>query len=362
MNVLKGCLLILSVIALNACQPSGNTEQVPSGYPFGYENKNASEGGVDGGGGNAIVCLNELGSIQSAELLDLFEGTSMYSLNIQRSSRPMEEQLAQALQRVPPSSRDLIEAYTGIVRRNMTILPTDTKLDKVHDSFEVVLPKNCKVEQLARFYSQDRILIDGEIWTKLEETDRAALILHEAIYAVNRVFGASDSRRSRHIVASIFDISTNWQDVKINVPEDTLNCIAMNGILFMTAFQNQTKDWILNFEVLGKSLVPSKKIAIIPNLSGFSLQEASKFEVHRGEDKVGLSTKLATSVISNFEGNDIITLEKTWENPRTNEGRSIPGYQTVRYYLSWISGSFPEHQNSKLVLNCSVKLTKGNKR
>lgn len=356
MDIFKVLLTSSVTLLFCACEvsPSGDGKS-PSGFPYGYSQEKA-DGGVDGGGGNAVVCRNQDGTIESAELLDLFEGSAMYGLNIQRSANPFNTQVEKALEVIPPNSRQLIAAYANIVQRKMTILPPNTKLDKIDDSYEVVLPSQCQVEQLARFYSEERILINGDLWSFLSETDRAALILHEATYAANRIVGASDSRRSRHIVAHLFDPSTSWTDVKTDVPSKALTCIAMNDRVLFSAFQNGSKDWILNFEILGHAQVVSKKFAIIPSATKLDFNEAATFPVSNGSDKVGQSTKLATSLISSFEGEDILVLERTWENPRSSEGQIISGYQTPRYYLTWTSGSFPNDKSSKMVLNCSVKM------
>lgn len=356
MNIFKILLISSTLVAFCACEVSTSGDgRSPSGFPYGYDQENAT-GGVDGGGGNAVVCRNQTGVIESAELLDLFEGSAMYGLNIQRSTNPFNTQVEKALEVIPPNSRQLIAAYANIVQRKMTILPPNTKLDKVDDSYEVVLPNQCQVEQLARFYSEERILINGDIWSFLSETDRAALILHEATYAANRLVGAADSRRSRHIVAHLFDPSTRWVDVKTNVPSDALTCIAMNERVLFTAFQSESKNWILNFEILGNSLVVSKKFAIVSTVTELDFNEAAIFPVSRGNDKIGQSMKLATSLISSFEGEDILLIEKIWEHPRSSDGQTFLEYQTPRYYLSWTSGSFPKDKSSKMILNCSVKI------
>lgn len=345
MNIFKVLFLSFGILACGACEDSQKMQTAPGvGPSFGQEQE---AGGVDGGGGNAVVCRNQAGEIESAEALDLFEAASMYSLNIQKTSIPMAEQIEKALQVVPASSRLTLATYTSIVQEKMKILPLGTKLEKINDSYEVVLPSRCQVEQLARFYSQDRILVNGEIWAKLGETDRAALVLHEAVYATNRLMGAKDSRRSRHIVAYLFDPSTSWEDVKDGVPENALNCLAMNGKVVLQAFQKSSGHWILNFELLGSAVVVSQKYAFIPQLMDLDFREANFSTIEKGQDKVGRNTKVSTSLHSKFEGADTIVIEKIWE--------SVSGNQAPRYYLTWSSGSFPDLKSEKLLLNCSVR-------
>ncbi len=184
---------------------------------------NAKAGGVDGGGGKSIVCRNAAGEITSAETLDLYEGRIMFGKNIAETAEPMVVQIETALNQIPANSRGLIEIYVNLVRTNMKITPPGTKLLPIDDSFEVIVPKDCSAEQAANYYSDKLILISGDIWTSLTETGKAALILHEAIYASNRLVGATNSRQSRHIVANIFDPSTRWVDIKRSFTQSVFN-------------------------------------------------------------------------------------------------------------------------------------------
>lgn len=355
-NYMKFILGLSFVTALSACDLGKiSGESVPNGFPKLKPESN-SVGGVDGGGGKSVVCRNEQGTIVSAELLDLYEGAKMYGLNIQKSNAHYVEQIETALTVIPISSRGMTEIYAHIVRDKMTLLPLGTDIAPINDSLEIILPRNCQVEQLARFYSDDKILVNGEIWQNLDETSRAALILHEAVYANNRLMGATDSRRSRHIVASLFDPSTKWTDAKDGVPHDALTCIAMNGGgLYMWAFKNSSNDWVLQFNYLGKSFVASKKTARIFGNNKIDLNEAATFPVNRGSDQIGNSIKVGLSVQSDFEAEDILILTKIWEAPTDKSGNAISGYEVPRYYLSWKSGSFPDLSQKDLLLNCSVK-------
>jgi len=354
-NQIKLFLGLVFITALAACDSMKMSGGVPSGFPNMKPGQN-SAGGVDGGGGKSVVCRNAEGVITSAELLDLYEGSTMYGLNIKKSTTPYAEQVESALLVLPASSRALTEAYAHIVRDKMTVLPVGTEIAPVDDSLEVVTPKNCRPEQLARFYSQDKILVNGEIWERLDETNRAALILHEAVYANNRFAGATDSRRSRHIVASLFDPSTAWTDTKEGVPEGALTCIAMNGGLHMWAYQNSSNDWILQFNILGKSIVASKKWAwIISEIGKIDFNEAATFPVSSGEDHIGSKIEIAFSAHSDFESDDTLVLTRIWENPTNFDGQPISGFQVPRYYLSWKSGSFPDQSVKDMLLNCSVK-------
>lgn len=315
----------------------------------------ALAGGVDGGGGKSVVCRDSSGVIQTTEVLDLYEGRVMFGLNIQDSPEPMDVQIKNALSRIPANSRGLIEFYTGHVLKTMKLTPLKTRLLPIEDSFEVVAPQDCAVEQAANYYTDKTILVSGDIWSKLSETGKAALVLHEAVYAANRMVGATNSRQSRHIVASIFVPTTNWVDIKDQLPQNALTCLTYGGGLLMWAYQDENNHWNLQFQILGKSYVMSKKTLRIVNPQ-FDLNEAKNFPIVTGEDKVGLSITSSGATQSLFEDGDIISISKKWETIKDRQGNTIRGFQTPRYYLSWISRSFPNTSTSESLLNCSVQI------
>ncbi|WP_374077014.1 hypothetical protein [Bdellovibrio bacteriovorus] len=358
MRFLKTLILLSISFLFAACQVSVKPSTLE--YSRGVnsnENVQTDVGGVDGGGGKGIVCRDAQGVIQSAELLDLYEGKSMYGLNIRKSDLPIQEQVNKALQVIPATSRSLFEVFADIVIRKMVLLPSGTKLLPVDDSFEIILPKGCEAEQVAHYYSDDRILVDRDIWDHMSETDKSALILHEAVYRVNRAMGAKDSRGSRHTVMHLFDPATQWTDVNEGVPETALNCISMkNGTLSAWAYKNSQGFWVLQFQILGKSLLVSKKTIWIPRLNigtpqEINFDEAKLSTIRRGNDLVGTSTSIAGSLQSSFENDDILTITKRWESLEN-------GNQAPRYYLSWRSQTFPNLSANEQLLNCGVSLPK----
>ena len=53
----------------------------------------ASDGGVDGGGGNGVVCRDSSDSITTVRMLDLYEGEILYSLQFSDSFSTVEKAL-----------------------------------------------------------------------------------------------------------------------------------------------------------------------------------------------------------------------------------------------------------------------------
>lgn len=314
-------------------------------------------GGVDGGGGKGIVCRDDKGAIVSAELLDLFEAKAMYGLNIQKSNLPMAQQIELALSRIPQTPRTLVEVYVNRVQQFMQITPSGTELKPIDDSFEVVLSKGCNAEQLANYLTDEMILVSGDIWDRMGETDRAGLILHEAIYAVNRLMGATNSRQSRHVVGRIFDPSTSWIDPSDQIPKNSLTCISPTGPLYVSIFKRSPKIWTLQFQILGRGVVFSKK-TVWASADSFDFEEAKTSPILRGEDLIGRSVTMGTTIRSNFEDNDILIIEKRWEHAKDANDQVIRGFQVQRYYLSWTSGTYPATKMPEHQLSCSVELNK----
>ncbi len=121
----------------------------------------------------------------------------------------------------------------------------------------------------------------------------------------------------------------------------------------MWAFQDQNNHWTLQFQILGKSFVMSKKTfsVIIPD---FDFNEAKNFPIKNGDALVGTGATVNGSARSDFEDSDFVTISKKWEAVKDSQGKVIKGYQTPRYYFSWSSGTFPKTSTSESLLNCSI--------
>lgn len=343
---MKILIFLCSVLMMTSC----NSEKAskPDATPK-MEVSNLNTGGVDGGGGKGIVCRDSSNNIKSAEILDLYEGRTMYGLEIIKSSEPMDAQIDKALEKL--SNNLSVSAFVSLVKKKMVLLPPDTELVPVDDSFEALFPKDCKAEQLAHYYSDEKVLINGDIWNHLTETDRAALILHEAIYRLNRSVGAKDSRQSRHVVMSLFDPNAKWTNPEENIPTEALTCMSTKGGLLMKVFKNANDAWTFQFQILGNNLVFNKKIAVLyyNYQNVFDFNEAKTFPVSEDTDKIGMiATGLTT--YSDFEGEDTITIKRQWE--------PIGDYKTPRYYLGWKSGTFSNLRVDDQLLNCSITFPK----
>jgi len=169
-----------------------------------------------GNGGFAHVCRNKKGKITSAKLLDLWEGEE---LKTWASQRPADEQIKNILKKIGDVSLNalsLVQANYENIRNNYIF--TGRPLSKSEDAFPPYEPGNgCSYEQVARFESvltetgQGGLRINREIYDSafFTESDRAALMIHEAIYMADRAANdATTSTRTRVLVAHLFSEST----------------------------------------------------------------------------------------------------------------------------------------------------------
>lgn len=180
--------------------------------------------GKEAHGGKSVVCRKDDGTIASAELLDFYEGRIQSGLSLTKTNdRTRAEQLKHADEkfRAATGEQPWIAGYP--VERYLRFLPADVKLEPTADSLNVIVPKKCAIEQLASYVNDETIYVDSEIWAALSETDRAGLLAHEAIYREERLYGATDSRHTRLMVALLFS-DRALKYVKDEVPIDAGIC------------------------------------------------------------------------------------------------------------------------------------------
>jgi hypothetical protein len=169
-----------------------------------------------GNGGGAWVCRDRSPSreILKAELVDLFEATTEYYLSVSRSSEAWRVQVDSALDRVAIASPFFRKRLEPFVNDVLTRWPSTgaSDLQQIDDSLHRRIPGrewcpegNIEFGQVVNFTFQNTILVDFRIHEKLGPTDRAALIIHEAIYAMLRLYlDSQNSLYARKLVAYLF--------------------------------------------------------------------------------------------------------------------------------------------------------------
>lgn len=172
-----------------------------------------AHGGMEGGGAKGYVCRDSLGRIKSVELLDLWEARAVYGRIVQRSTAPVEKQVEAGIQNLKTifysiwnhgTHEDPRPGYLGteyVLRytANYFLDPvsnlkpvTEGKLVLTVDPKEALEPEEkngCKLEQVVTYfdyYPSEVIFYDKEIYDHMDETNKAALILHESLYKILR--------------------------------------------------------------------------------------------------------------------------------------------------------------------------------
>lgn len=310
----------------------------------------AFAGAISGGGGKGVVCRNADDSIRSATTLDLYEGTALYGLSHDESVDPWQLQVERGLEKFPASSGGLVRGYAESVMKNMRLVH-NIDLQDIDDALVVGVPHGCKAEQLANYFSDQNVIINGDIWDRMTPTAQASLILHEAVYANERGFGATNSLRTRHIVAALFDPQTAWTDPLEGTPDQGVACRS-DSLLFRVV-KNADGSSTLHFLNLGGGQVYSKKTMQIFEID-FDKLASQSGGVEPGENKIGSGATTYDGITSDFEGGDLLTIDKVWEPLTDPNGQIVKGFQWPRYYISWNSRTYPGLSFAKQPLSCGM--------
>ena len=189
-------------------------------------------GSTVGNGGGLWVCqnLDQLGTIRWARLVDLFEGRVEFGMNIldENPAFTYEDIVKQKRTRLWAADRDFYESIDPYIEKVLRALkPVDADLEIVNDALYRLRPhkKYCALGkityvQLANYTSYGKILLQKDIWNdgKLSNQDKAALIVHEAVYWYLRdEHKDANSVRAREIVAAVFsDLCPKRLAMRIN--------------------------------------------------------------------------------------------------------------------------------------------------
>jgi len=121
-------------------------------------------------------------------------------------------------------SQDFVQAYVHYVSQNMRILGPGVGLRPINDANNAIIPTACELVQLAVYHdSNDKIYVAGDIWNHLNNTNKAALLVHEALYKKLRMNGKNTSERARMAVGAVF-AGHNLHSITEGVPDDATLC------------------------------------------------------------------------------------------------------------------------------------------
>ncbi|MCO4753513.1 MAG: formylglycine-generating enzyme family protein [Bacteriovoracaceae bacterium] len=177
----------------------------------------AREGGV-GNGGGAWVCHNDdqTQTIRWARLVDLYEAEKEFGLSVKKfGSYGYKEIVDLQKSRLLEIDKGFFESalpYFGAVEKKIKEVDGDLEviddaLYRMKPSYRKCLGGEVRYTQLANYTNYETILVSEYLFnsSKLSEVDKAALIVHEALYAYFRdLFKDSDSVRTRKVVGYLF--------------------------------------------------------------------------------------------------------------------------------------------------------------
>lgn len=186
----------------------------------------ALAGHEQGNGGNAVVCRDASGKIISAELLDFYEARTLRQIQLDLGPSGldyMHRVLAKLrpLERVAPVRAALYENWAANFISESLIL-NGVKFEVIPDSDHFFVPDGCEVEQLAvnrepELPTDHRYLINGDLWSHLDDASKAGLVLHEMIYREMASLGETNSRSSRYLNGIIHTQELSTIDQKVFV-------------------------------------------------------------------------------------------------------------------------------------------------
>lgn len=199
----------------------------------------SAKGGGFTGGGKGVVCRKPDRSIKSVELLDLWEARELYGRRQPwvasiASVYSVEEIVnsgvlsLQYVMRYPYEIRTPDRIFQGAEALAYKLKGTAVKfyqpnwanvkrLRKIRlaltpDSFEAATPDEpgCDIEQIVQYKDSGfggmvDALINEDLFDKMDNTNRAALALHEALYAELRKLGETNSIRTRRAIGAVMN-------------------------------------------------------------------------------------------------------------------------------------------------------------
>lgn len=166
--------------------------------------------GDKGNGGYSIVCRDNDGPITSAEILDVYEGRILYKRNFAVDQNSVEDLVNVALARVDywGAFANKLKKEIALIEKNMILIPEGNELELTDDAFPPIKKKGCKFEQLANYTNSGEVLVSQEIFDRLDNVNKAAMFIHEALYSIRRKsVGDTTSQTTRKFTAHLLALN-----------------------------------------------------------------------------------------------------------------------------------------------------------
>lgn len=178
----------------------------------------APEMGVGaGGGGNAVVCRNEKNEVISARFYDLFEGQFRRGFSYPNATTTHDSLMVAMSSYSRIEVRERTKEEINRIVANIKTISGKYMLEPSKDfgsQRAVVVPMGCHLEGVGYYEADGTLMVSGDVYRAFASVDRAAFLLHEAIYKMARTSGAETSENVRPLVALLF--SGNGQEIEKN--------------------------------------------------------------------------------------------------------------------------------------------------
>ncbi|MGZ3794080.1 MAG: hypothetical protein ACXVCP_17125 [Bdellovibrio sp.] len=251
----KTIALLTFASVLNACSPGAKETVVLPGTSTADESKtsttlknNMIEGTVNGGGGKGVLCKKS--GQETLETLDLYEGRVLYGQKYSQKFSSLDEALSkiqkdylayfsEPLNRttdgnaegIGPSYKESIEKAAALemsrTREKIKFIGSGKTLNSTNDANEAVIEEQCSSAQIAVYYDENVLLVNKQLWDKLDYINQAALLYHEVLYKKARERGETSSVKTRRIVANL--LSDDGLIFKLGVPKEEVYFVTTYG-------------------------------------------------------------------------------------------------------------------------------------
>jgi tRNA splicing endonuclease len=190
-------------------------------------------GGV-GNGGGTHWCPDK-----APEMYDIYEGKRRYKLEIVDDGSRTEDVIEKAILRVKSTNVTLaneISKKIDFLNNGGLSFESGLALNRVPDANVLMVDKGCEYRQIANWdNASGRVFVNNDYYDRMDDFNKAALILHEAIYAVSRERLQTDnSDSSRRLVADLlaarFDRSslnhlTKTDDIRVMITKEGVSTV-----------------------------------------------------------------------------------------------------------------------------------------
>lgn len=161
-----------------------------------------------GNGGGSVVCRAADGSITSVELLDFYEQRQL--LNLTRDMGPAGTSYKDKIHYVLDRHADLAPYRAkswGEQADNFeseAVFLSGVVFDQLHDTGDIFIPSACTFEQVVvqqepTLPRDKRFKVNKDLWDRLDDENKAGLVLHEVIYREAITYGHTDSIATRYV-------------------------------------------------------------------------------------------------------------------------------------------------------------------